>query len=96
MLDFFSKLKEVFVKNVPDTSEPKKLDTTDFAKLVRDALLVGGAAIVTFLSERLTTINIGELVHNVLPMFTVEQWNMLCVPAVAFVLQSALKFFKGK
>lgn len=94
-MSFFSKLKEVFVSNVPDTSEPKKLDTTDFAKLLRDALMVGGAAVVTFVSESLTSVNLGALINEYVPVLTSEQWNMILVPFVAAGLNAALKFFKG-
>lgn len=95
MFDFFTKLKEVFVKSVPDTSETKTLNSTDFAKLVRDALMVGGAAIITFFSEHLTSVNFGELINKYISVLTVDQWNMICVPILAGLMNTALKFFKG-
>lgn len=94
-MSFFSKLKEVFVSNVPDTSEPKKLDTTDIAKLLRGALMVAGAAVVTFLSEKVTSINFGDVLHTYLPLLTTEQWTMIIVPVVSGALSTALKFFKN-
>lgn len=94
-MSFLSKLKEVFVTSVPDTSEPKKLDQTDFAKILRDAVMVAGAAVVTYFSENLTTINFGGLVHNLIPVLTAEQANMILVPLIAGGLSAALKFFKG-
>lgn len=96
MLDFFSKLKDVFTKKVDDTSTPGTLDKTDFAKLLRDGLMVGGAAIVTFFSEHVTSINFGDLIHGFVPVLTVDQWNMVLVPMVAACFSAALKFFKGK
>lgn len=94
-MSFLTKLKDVFVSNVPDTSSPQKLDSTDLAKLIRDAAMVGGAAVVTFLSEQASSVDFGAKLSELLPMFTSTQWNMILVPIVASVLNTALKFFKG-
>lgn len=47
-MGFFEKLKTVFVKNVPDTSEKGKVNQTDVAKLTRNGILVGVAAALSY------------------------------------------------
>lgn len=42
-MKLFSKIKSVFTTNVPDKSGPLKVDTTDIAKVIRTALLIGAA-----------------------------------------------------
>lgn len=42
-MNWLSKLKAVFVTNVPDQSGPLKVDTTDLVKVIRTALLIGAA-----------------------------------------------------
>lgn len=41
MFDFLTKIKDVFIKQVPDTSDKGKVDSTDYAKLIRTGVLVG-------------------------------------------------------
>lgn len=48
MLDFLGKLKNVFVKNVPDTSPIGTIDKTDLAKVVKTGVLVGVASAVSY------------------------------------------------
>jgi len=49
MKDFLKKLKDVFVKNVPDTSPSGKVNSTDTAKVAKTGLLVGLAATLSYL-----------------------------------------------
>ena len=46
-MDFFKKLKDVFVKSVPDTSEAGKIDKVDSVKLIKTGVLVGIAAAIS-------------------------------------------------
>lgn len=48
MKDFFSKLKNVFVKSVPDTSPSGKVDSTDLAKVAKTGVLVGIASALSY------------------------------------------------
>lgn len=52
-MDFLKKLLAVFTKKVNDTSDTGKVNAVDFAKLVKNASLVGLAAA---LSEVLATV----------------------------------------
>jgi len=92
---FITKLKQAFFNNLLNTSESKKLDINDFAKLCRDAIMVGGAAIFTFLAENLSSIDFGAKISDLLPILTSAQWNMIIVPIVAGALNTAIKFFKN-
>ena len=94
-MSFFSKLKEVFVTSTPDTSEPKTLDKTDFAKILRNALMVGGAAVFAYFSENLTSVDFGQFLEGHVKFLTAAQWNMVLVPLIAGVLDTVQKFFKG-
>jgi hypothetical protein len=42
-MNWLTKIKAVFVTNVPDKSDGLKVDTTDLAKVVRTAILLGAA-----------------------------------------------------
>lgn len=53
-MELLTKLKNVFTKTVPDTSGGGKVDSTDLAKVTRNAALVGVAAA---LSELLKSID---------------------------------------
>lgn len=94
-MSFFSKLKEVFVSSTPDTSPPSTLDKTDFAKLIRNSLMVGGAAVVTYFSQNLTSIDFGQFLETHVHFLTAAQWNMILVPVIAGTLDTLHKFFKG-
>ena len=48
MTDFLKKLKEVFVKSVPDTSPSGTIDKTDLAKVVKTGFLVGLASAISY------------------------------------------------
>lgn len=48
MGELFAKLKDVFVKSVPDTSTTGKVDKTDLAKVVKTGVLVGVASGVSY------------------------------------------------
>lgn len=94
-MNFLKKLKDVFTKNVEDTSKPKSLDSTDFVKMLRHALFVGVAATITYFSENLTSIDFGALLANHLHFLTAQQWNLMLVPVISGVLDTIHKFFKG-
>lgn len=53
-MGFLKSLKDVFLGSKPDTSGPGKVNSTDLAKVVRNASLVGVAAA---LSEVLKTVD---------------------------------------
>lgn len=82
-MDFLKKLKDVFVTHVDDTSAPKALDSTDTAKLVRDAVLAGAAASVAVLVDRFGELNLGD-------------YTAYVGPVVLLVLQGVQKYLKGK
>lgn len=94
-MSFFSKLKEVFVSNTPDTSASKTLNKTDVAKVLRNALMVGGAAMVTYFSENLTSINFGQFLEAHVHIMNAAQWNAILVPVIAGGLDMVHKYFKG-
>ena len=48
MLDLLVKLKNVFVKNTPDTSDIGKLNSTDYVKVIKTGLLVGLAGALSY------------------------------------------------
>lgn len=51
-MDFFIKLKDVFTKKIPDTSETGKINTVDVAKLTKTGILVGvSAALASILAS---------------------------------------------
>lgn len=59
-MNFLEKLKAVFKTNVSDTSETGKVDSTDFAKIGRNAMFVGIAAGLT---EMINTMSPDVLGH---------------------------------
>ena len=48
MKDFLKKIKDVFIKSVPDTSSIGTVNTTDLAKVVKTGLLVGVASAISY------------------------------------------------
>jgi hypothetical protein len=48
MKDFFKKIKDVFVKSVPDTSPIGTVDKTDLAKVAKTGVLVGVASAISY------------------------------------------------
>ena len=48
MKNFLKKLKDVFVKSVPDTSEGGKVNQTDIAKVIKTGALVGVASAISY------------------------------------------------
>lgn len=54
-----NKLVDVTVKGVPSTSGGFSLDLTDVLKVLRTALFVGGSAILTYVIEHATEMNLG-------------------------------------
>lgn len=59
MGEFFKKLKDVFVKTVPDTSEKGKVDSTDVAKVTRTAVYVALASGLAYLLQNLSPDTLG-------------------------------------
>lgn len=59
MADFLKKLKDVFTKSVPDTSDPKKVDSTDMAKLVKTGALVGVGAALSYVVTNIDPSHLG-------------------------------------
>jgi hypothetical protein len=57
------------------------LDMTDVMSLVKNALLVGGAAAVTFIMQNLGSLDLGDM-------------GALLVPVIAVVLDTVVKWFK--
>ena len=95
MLDFFNKLKNVFSTQVQDTSSPMSLDKVDFAKMLRNAAMVAGAAFVAYFSEHITSVNFGDFLASHVHIFNAQQWNLVLVPLIAGGLDAINKFFKG-
>lgn len=95
MLDFLNRLKNVFSTQVQDTSKPMKLDSVDFVKMLRNGLMVSGAAFIAYFSENLTSVNFGDFLANHFHIFTAQQWNMVLIPLIAGGLDALNKFFKG-
>lgn len=58
------------------------LDLTDFWGLAKNALLVGGAATVTYIMQNLGELDLGEM-------------GALLVPVVAVALDAVVKWFKN-
>jgi hypothetical protein len=56
-MNWLTKIKAVFVTNVPDKSDVLKVDTTDLAKVVRTAILLGvatsGVEILSYLKPEM-------------------------------------------
>lgn len=77
----WDKIKSVFTKSVQDTSGTGTINSVDVAKLLKDTLLVAGAAVTTFL--------LAQLGH-----FDFGQYGVAVVPVVTFLLNLAHKFFK--
>jgi hypothetical protein len=48
-MDFLKKMIAVFHKNVPDTSPPGKINSTDVAKTLRTSAYIGAAATLSYL-----------------------------------------------
>jgi len=82
-MEFLKRLKEVFVKSVPDTSEPGKVDKTDLAKVTRTAVLVGVASGITYALQNIDP----NLFGSYGPLFTL---------AGAAILELLGKIPKGK
>ena len=80
-MSFLDKLRTVFTTSVPDTSEPGKLNSTDYAKLVRDFLIISAAAGLTHLSMNLHLIDLG-------------QYTNVLIPILTFAISGSLKWLK--
>lgn len=63
-------------------SEKFKLDMADFAGVGKNALLVGGAAALTYVAQNLHVIELG-------------MWGPAIVPVFAVVLDTAIKWMKN-
>lgn len=59
MKDFLKKIKDVFTKSVPDTSDPKKVNSTDAAKLVKTGVLVGIGAALSYVVTNINPEHLG-------------------------------------
>lgn len=62
-------------------SKKFKLDFSDMLVLAKQALLIGGAAAITYIIQNLDTLDLGNM-------------GTLLVPIIAVVLDGALKLFK--
>ena len=56
---FIKLVIEVFFQSAKDTSGGKKLNEVDFAKLVRNALIYGGGAILAYIVQYLSGVDYG-------------------------------------
>ena len=81
MKDFLTKLKNVFVKNVPDTSPSGEVNNTDLAKVVKTGVLVGIASAISY------------ALANVAPD-TFGHYQPLIVLGLTAVLDTVNKFVK--
>ena len=83
MGEFLKKLGSVFVKSVPDTSTPGKVDSTDVAKVVRTSIYVALASGLAF------------ALQNVSPE-TFGPYSVLIIPAATAAIEFLNKLAKGK
>lgn len=83
MLNFIKKIKSVFVKSVPDTSEANSVDKTDMAKVIKTGVFVGVAAAI---SSILTTVSPN----------TFGPYQPIIIMALTLTLDFINKFIKGK
>lgn len=81
-MNFLETLKNVFVKSVPDTSNTKSLDTTDWAKLFKHVVVVSASAGLTYLASNMHMINLGE-------------YTVVVVPVLSFLINAGLKYIKS-
>ena len=81
-MNFLLLLKAVFTGKVDDKSQPGKLDLTDTAKLTRDALVVGGAAALTYAVDNLGDLKLGG-------------YEAALVPIIALLLNAGIKYLKN-
>ena len=80
-MSFLDKLRAVFTTSVPDTSEPGKLNSTDYAKLARDFIIVSAASGLAYLSVHINTLDFG-------------QYTSVLVPILTLLIQGAIKWCK--
>ena len=59
-MNFLKKIKESMFGHLPDTSDVKKIDSTDLAKVSRTGILMGLATMVTYLLSNLKPEMFGE------------------------------------
>lgn len=81
-MNFFSKLKDVFTKSVPDTSPAGKVDSTDVAKVVRTSVYVALASGLAFALQNLSPDVFGT-------------YSVFIVPAATAVIEFLNKKAKG-
>lgn len=81
-MDFFKKLKDVFVNKVPDTSPAGKVDQTDVAKVARTAIYVAIASGLTFALQNISPEVFGP-------------YSIMIVPAATAAIEFLNKLAKG-
>lgn len=96
MKTLFANLVKVFVTNVSDTSKPRKLDSVDVAKILRNAGIYGVAAALTYLASYADVVNFGAILHSYVNSIDETQANMVLVPVLGGAMDLVLKYFKGK
>lgn len=60
MKDFLKRIKDVFIKSVPDTSKTGAVDKTDLAKVVKTGLLVGVASAISYALANMSPDTLGH------------------------------------
>lgn len=81
-MTFFEKLKAVFTGTVHDTSKPGTLNSTDYAKITRDFIIVSASAGCAYLANNLHLLDLG-------------QYTPVLVPVIAMGLQTLIKWLKS-
>ena len=71
-MNFLKKIKDVFVKSVPDTSPKNTVDKTDMAKVIKTGFLVGIAAMLSNLATSMAPDTFGPYQPLVILALTVS------------------------
>lgn len=87
-MSFWTTLKNVFVKKVPETSAAGELNTVDYAKIVRDLLVGCAIASVGFIVEYLGAIDFSSI--------GLGAWAPALVPVILTGLRYLLQKMKGQ
>lgn len=70
-MNFLQKLKDVFTKNVEDTSTTAKINTTDLAKVVKTGTFVGIAAAISSILSTVSPDTFGDYQPIVILVLTI-------------------------
>ena len=80
-MNFLKKLYETITSQVNSGSGTAELHSVDFIKSIRDGLIVGASAGLSYYLEKIPTLDMG-------------QYTVLAVPVLTFLLTSAMRFLR--